>query len=36
VPSGAPSLGEHNREVWCDLVGLSPAELDALQAKGIV
>jgi succinyl-CoA--D-citramalate CoA-transferase len=36
VPSGAPSLGEHNREVWCDLVGLSTSELDALQAKGIV
>ena len=23
VPSGAPRLGEHNHEVWCDLVGLS-------------
>ena len=36
VPDGAPALGAHNREVWCDLVGLSPAELDALQAEGIV
>lgn len=36
VPSGAPPLGEHNREVWCDVVGLSPSELEALQAKGIV
>jgi crotonobetainyl-CoA:carnitine CoA-transferase CaiB-like acyl-CoA transferase len=36
VPSGAPALGEHNREVWCDVVGLSPAELAALQSKGIV
>jgi crotonobetainyl-CoA:carnitine CoA-transferase CaiB-like acyl-CoA transferase len=36
VPDGAPALGAHNREVWCDLVGLSPTELDALQSKGIV
>ena len=21
VPTGAPRLGEHNREVWCGLVG---------------
>ncbi|MHB8670361.1 MAG: CaiB/BaiF CoA transferase family protein [Acidimicrobiales bacterium] len=33
VPSGAPRLGQHNREVWCDLVGLSDAELaDHLEA----
>jgi crotonobetainyl-CoA:carnitine CoA-transferase CaiB-like acyl-CoA transferase len=36
VPSGAPGLGEHNRQVWCDLVGLKRAELEQLQAKGIV
>ena len=36
VPVGAPVLGAHNREVWCDLVGVSPAELDDLRAKGIV
>ncbi len=36
VPSGAPELGAHNREVWCDVVGLAPAELAELQAKGIV
>lgn len=36
VPSGAPRLGEHNREVWCDLVGLSEAELADLAADGIV
>jgi crotonobetainyl-CoA:carnitine CoA-transferase CaiB-like acyl-CoA transferase len=36
VPDGAPPLGAHNREVWCGLVGLEPAELEALQAKGIV
>jgi len=36
VPAGAPELGAHNRDVWCDLVGLAPAELEQLQAKGIV
>jgi crotonobetainyl-CoA:carnitine CoA-transferase CaiB-like acyl-CoA transferase len=36
IPDGAPRLGAHNREVWCDLVGVSAAELDALEAKGTV
>jgi formyl-CoA transferase len=36
VPSGAPRLGEHNREVWCDLVGLSDAELAVLTERGVV
>jgi succinyl-CoA---D-citramalate CoA-transferase len=36
VPSGAPRLGEHNRQVWCDLVGLSEAELDDLVARGVL
>jgi crotonobetainyl-CoA:carnitine CoA-transferase CaiB-like acyl-CoA transferase len=36
LPSGAPELGADNREVWCDLVGLAPSELEKLQSKGIV
>jgi crotonobetainyl-CoA:carnitine CoA-transferase CaiB-like acyl-CoA transferase len=36
VPSGAPRLGEHNRDVWCDLVGLSEDELAGLAGEGIV
>ena len=36
VPRGAPRLGEHNREVWCDLVGLSGVELEDLTARGVV
>jgi crotonobetainyl-CoA:carnitine CoA-transferase CaiB-like acyl-CoA transferase len=36
VPEGAPILGAHNREVWCDLVGLSRSELEELQTKGVV
>jgi crotonobetainyl-CoA:carnitine CoA-transferase CaiB-like acyl-CoA transferase len=31
-----PDLGAHNDEVWRDLVGLSPAELDALRAAHVV
>jgi crotonobetainyl-CoA:carnitine CoA-transferase CaiB-like acyl-CoA transferase len=36
VPSGAPQLGADNRAVWCDTVGLTPSELEELQAKGVV
>jgi crotonobetainyl-CoA:carnitine CoA-transferase CaiB-like acyl-CoA transferase len=36
APTGAPLLGQHNEEVWCGLVGLSRAELDAYEAEGIV
>ena len=36
VPRGAPRLGEHNREVWCDLVGLSDDELADLGRRGVV
>jgi len=36
APSGAPSLGQHNQEVWCTLVGLSPSELASLADRGVV
>ena len=36
APSGAPRLGEHNREVWCGLLGLSDAELADLTERGVV
>jgi formyl-CoA transferase len=36
VPMGAPRLGEHNREVWCDLVGLSEDELTDLTSRGVL
>ena len=35
-PAPAPALGQHNREAWCDLVGLSGDELTALRAAGVV
>jgi len=36
APAPAPSLGQHNHEVWCDLVGLSEDELAALVSSGVV
>ncbi len=36
VPTGAPRLGQHNREVWCDEVGLSEAELADLVERGVL
>jgi crotonobetainyl-CoA:carnitine CoA-transferase CaiB-like acyl-CoA transferase len=36
APSGAPLLGQHNAEVWCTLVGLSPDELEAMEDRGVV
>jgi crotonobetainyl-CoA:carnitine CoA-transferase CaiB-like acyl-CoA transferase len=36
APRGAPRLGEHNREVWCDVVGLSEDELADLVSRGVV
>ena len=32
----APRLGEHNREVYCDLLGLDPADLPVLRAAGAI
>lgn len=36
IPAGAPTLGADNEEVWCEMVGLTPGELDGLRAQGIV
>ncbi len=36
APRPAPLLGEHNDEVWRDLVGLSADELDGLLSDGII
>jgi crotonobetainyl-CoA:carnitine CoA-transferase CaiB-like acyl-CoA transferase len=32
----APSVGEHNAYVYCDLLGYSPEQLAAWQAEGVV
>ncbi len=36
APSPAPALGQHNEEVWCDLVGLSSEELDSYRSEGTI
>lgn len=36
VKSAAPGKGEHNVEVYSELIGLSLPELEALKARGIV
>jgi crotonobetainyl-CoA:carnitine CoA-transferase CaiB-like acyl-CoA transferase len=35
-PAPAPALGQHNREVWCDLVGLDEATFEAHCAAGVI
>jgi crotonobetainyl-CoA:carnitine CoA-transferase CaiB-like acyl-CoA transferase len=35
-PVGAPTLGQHNEEVWCGLVGLTEDELAAYRADGVI
>ena len=32
----APVLGQHNREVFCESLGLSNAELVQLRATGVI
>ena len=36
TPRPAPRLGEHNDEVWSDLVGLSDEELGRYRADGVI
>lgn len=36
VRSGAPRLGEHTDEVLSELLGLSPDEIEALRARGVI
>jgi crotonobetainyl-CoA:carnitine CoA-transferase CaiB-like acyl-CoA transferase len=36
APAGAPRLGQHNDEVWRDLVGLTPDELADHRARGVI
>jgi crotonobetainyl-CoA:carnitine CoA-transferase CaiB-like acyl-CoA transferase len=35
-PVGAPRLGQHNEEIWCGVVGLTPGELEGLRSRGVV
>jgi formyl-CoA transferase len=33
---GPLTVGEHNEEIYCGRLGLSPDDLSALRARGIV
>jgi len=35
-PAPAPTLGQHNREVWCETVGLSSSELEDYMTAGVI
>ncbi|MFQ5903299.1 MAG: CoA transferase, partial [Candidatus Binatia bacterium] len=32
----APTLGQHNQEIYCGLLGLSVEELEHLKGKGVI
>jgi crotonobetainyl-CoA:carnitine CoA-transferase CaiB-like acyl-CoA transferase len=36
ITRGAPCLGEHNDQVFGELLGLAPEEIDALRAEGVI
>ena len=36
APTPAPTLGQHNRDVWCGLVGLTEPELEAHMEAGVI
>lgn len=36
MDSGAPCLGEHNEQVFGELLGISPQEVDALREEGVI
>jgi len=36
IPRPAPLVGEHNDEVFCELLGLSPSELRDLEQAGVI
>ncbi len=36
VETTGPEMGAHNQEVYCDLLGFSPEELDRMKGEGIV
>jgi crotonobetainyl-CoA:carnitine CoA-transferase CaiB-like acyl-CoA transferase len=36
IGTAAPRLGEHNQQVFCDLLGIDPQRYDALRAQGAI
>jgi crotonobetainyl-CoA:carnitine CoA-transferase CaiB-like acyl-CoA transferase len=36
IRSPAPTLGQHNHEVLSSILGLTPAEIEALEAQAVI
>jgi len=36
APAPAPALGQHNRDVWCGMVGLTEDELEGFMQAGVI
>jgi len=36
TPAGAPTLGQHNDDIWCGLVGLTTDELAGCRERGVI
>ena len=36
VETPAPALGEHNRDIYCNLLNYSPADLENLKQQGVI
>jgi crotonobetainyl-CoA:carnitine CoA-transferase CaiB-like acyl-CoA transferase len=36
MATGAPMLGQHNKEVFCDLLGIGEAEFGELHEAGVI
>jgi crotonobetainyl-CoA:carnitine CoA-transferase CaiB-like acyl-CoA transferase len=36
VRSSSPGLGEHNQEVWGEILGLTEEELEDLRKEGVI
>ena len=36
VESGSPGFGEHNDEVWGEIIGLKASEIEELKARGVI
>ena len=36
IKRGAPRLGEHNRKIFVERLGLSPNEFESLQAARVI